>query len=153
MTRPIAAIRADIYELVGGHYPILGLLTELEEAITADPGGLREALEFVRDWAHDSKDGDNLYGFDAIEKLAIRALSAETTAPTPLDVERLARALTAVQGGAHALWLARSPRIAREYAALASETTAPNCPGCGKVSTITLCANCREKGEPNERIR
>ena len=42
--------------------------------------------------------------------------------PLPLDVERLARALTTVQGGAYASWLGRAPLIAREYAALARET-------------------------------
>jgi hypothetical protein len=60
------------------------LLATLDAARTADPGGLREALEFIADWAHDCidpDDPDTMYGFEAIEKTARAALTPETTAP------------------------------------------------------------------------
>ena len=50
---------------------------------TADPGGLREALAFIADWANDCADGDTFYGFADIEKRARAALASETTAPAP----------------------------------------------------------------------
>lgn len=43
--------------------------------------------------------------------------------PAPLDVERLARALTEVQGGAFSSWLARTPFIAAAYDAICEEPT------------------------------
>jgi hypothetical protein len=54
---------------------------ESQEA--ADTSGLREALAFIADWAHDCDDDSGFYGFSQIENMARAALEGATERPLP----------------------------------------------------------------------